>query len=763
MKLFLQLFIVFLPFSLFCQTLNQIFNLELSDGQGSPIAYASVYVEGDQIYLTNEEGKCGFIFQSASDFVKISISHVAYESMDTCLQFIPRAHKITLNNRTLETVEIIKTRLNSFTSVDGATQLSRGFVELIPSATGSSNFTMALKTLPGVQTSYDFSSGFVVRGGDLDQNQVLIDNVYLYNLNHIGGLFPIVNNEILKSVNFYNGPIPSHLGGRISSFTVLETRTPNLQYRSTKIRIGQLDADFTLDIPIIKNKLSFFTSNRLVHFMPFLLASDILYKSNVVTSSVNLGFYDSYNKLIYQANDKLNFKILFYKNQDYYLLKENGNNNSEEKSRNNWGNTAINLASIYQVSNKLSIKNCLYFTRYSRLGEIEQLKNITGKVDSIINFSSTSGFINDFTLQSNLEYIIPKGKAVAGIHLLNREIIPSKFIAKNSSGTTLNFDKLHLNEYGLFAHFYKNITKNLQMDGGLRTILSKGNGFKYFNFEPRANLVYKIKNHLSSNLAFTKTTQSVFQAGGGLTGINDEYWFQVNEKIKPQIAYIYSSGFNYTAPEFTVKSIIFYKDMYRLLDAQIGILPSYYVSYDEVLKGISKEVRGHSYGFEFNMTRQMNNFFTSMSYTYSRSLRKHAEIFDGKPFPSMFDRPHVLNWMCQYVLNSNWSLSANFLFQSGMRYSKPIGYFHDLSNTPIPIYTERNNGQLIPYHRLDLGAMRKWTSKRGNKKQLWLNIINAYNRKNVSYIFPEYEQDRFSIKKVTLLPFFPTIAYSIEF
>ena len=554
-------FIIFLRLALYGQNGKEMFNIELIDVTGAPIAYASVSVGGGQMYLTNEDGKCGFIHQTDNGQVKLSISHVAYESIDTILQPSTFIHQIILNSRTLETVEVVTSRLNRVTSIDGATQLSRGFVDLIPSMTGSSNFTMALKTLPGVQTSYDFSSGYVVRGGDLDQNQVLIDNVYLYNLNHIGGIFPVVNNEILKSVNFYSGPIPSHLGGRLSSFTVLETRTPNALERKTKFRVGLLDADVTLDIPIVKNKLSLFTSNRFVHFMPLLLASDILYRTKTVSSSVNLGFYDTYNKMVYQVNDRLNFKALFYKNKDYFQFKENGNDLSETKDRNSWGNTAFNLTSNYLISKRMSIRNSFYFTRYSRLGESVQIKKLNEQQDSIIDFSSTSGYINDYTLQSNIEYVVPKGKIVAGINWLNREIVPSKFYSKNSINTKLLFEVLRLREYGFFTHIYQNFNTKFRMDWGLRFNLAKGSNFQYLNYEPRINFIYNISEQLSANLAYSKTVQSVFQAGGGLTGINDEYWFQVNDKIKPQIAHIYSLAFDYKFSKFNMKSGMFYKKM----------------------------------------------------------------------------------------------------------------------------------------------------------------------------------------------------------
>ena len=55
----------------------------------------------------------------------------------------------------------------------------------------------ALQALPGVLTTSELSTGLVIRGGNTDQNLILLDGITVYNPSHLGGLF---SNFILEAV-----------------------------------------------------------------------------------------------------------------------------------------------------------------------------------------------------------------------------------------------------------------------------------------------------------------------------------------------------------------------------------------------------------------------------------------------------------------------------------------------------------------------------------------------------------------------------------
>ena len=46
-----------------------------------------------------------------------------------------------------------------------------------------------IQALPGVLTTSEFSTGLVIRGGNTDQNLILLDGITVYNPSHLGGVF----------------------------------------------------------------------------------------------------------------------------------------------------------------------------------------------------------------------------------------------------------------------------------------------------------------------------------------------------------------------------------------------------------------------------------------------------------------------------------------------------------------------------------------------------------------------------------------------
>ncbi|MEZ4982468.1 MAG: Plug domain-containing protein [Saprospiraceae bacterium] len=66
--------------------------------------------------------------------------------------------------------------------------------------------------LPGILHSGDNGMGGLhSRGGDTDQNLVLLDGVPVYNSGHIFHLFSIFNNEIVQNTRVLKGGFPSQI------------------------------------------------------------------------------------------------------------------------------------------------------------------------------------------------------------------------------------------------------------------------------------------------------------------------------------------------------------------------------------------------------------------------------------------------------------------------------------------------------------------------------------------------------------------------
>src|SRR5438477_9905954 len=75
----------------------------------------------------------------------------------------------------------------------------------------------AVQLLPGTVARNDYSIGYNVRGGESDQNLVLVDGITIFNPSHVGGLFSAFDANAIEKADFLTGGFPAGYSGRLSS------------------------------------------------------------------------------------------------------------------------------------------------------------------------------------------------------------------------------------------------------------------------------------------------------------------------------------------------------------------------------------------------------------------------------------------------------------------------------------------------------------------------------------------------------------------
>jgi hypothetical protein len=105
----------------------------------------------------------------------------------------------------------------------GAITVGGTAVSRVP-ALGEADVLRAASLLPGVAARNDFTAGFNVRGGESDQNLVLLDGVPIYNPFHFGGLFGTFMDEAVARLDVQTGGFPAQYGGRLSSVLDVASR-----------------------------------------------------------------------------------------------------------------------------------------------------------------------------------------------------------------------------------------------------------------------------------------------------------------------------------------------------------------------------------------------------------------------------------------------------------------------------------------------------------------------------------------------------------
>ena len=109
-----------------------------------------------------------------------------------------------------------------------------------------------IQALPGVLTTSEFSTGLVIRGGNTDQNLIMLDGITVYNPSHLGGIFSNFIVDGVKEAELIKGAYNAEYGGRLSAVLNVLSREGNKNNFRGKASLSLLSAQTTLEGPSYK-------------------------------------------------------------------------------------------------------------------------------------------------------------------------------------------------------------------------------------------------------------------------------------------------------------------------------------------------------------------------------------------------------------------------------------------------------------------------------------------------------------------------------
>ena len=98
----------------------------------------------------------------------------------------------------------------------GTISMTAAAIAGVPAA-GEPDVVRVTQLLPGVVARNDFNTGLNVRGGEADQNLILLDGYPLYNPFHLGGLASTFMDATVGGIELMTAAFPARFGGRLSS------------------------------------------------------------------------------------------------------------------------------------------------------------------------------------------------------------------------------------------------------------------------------------------------------------------------------------------------------------------------------------------------------------------------------------------------------------------------------------------------------------------------------------------------------------------
>jgi hypothetical protein len=649
-------------------------------------------------------------------------------------------------------------------------RLDNKAISQIPTFMGESDLVKAVQLMPGVSIASEGSSSFIVRGGSADQNLILLDEATVYNPSHLMGFFSVFNSDAIKDVKLYKGDIPAANGGRLSSLLDVRMKDGNKKNFDANGGIGLISSRLTIEGPIVKDKASFIISGRRTYadlFFP------LFEKRDSMLSQTTLYFFDLNAKINWDISAKDRIFISSYMGKDVFRFSGQDIN---------WGNNTETFRWNHIYNPKLFSNLTLLYSDYKYfLGNEEGTPKFTWK-SNLRDY----GLRYDFTSYPNSKNTLRFG--VTGTF---HEFNPGVFNVKMEDTTFLfKLNESQAIEYAGYISNDHRISGNLTLNYGLRfsgfsnigeatvnrydtayrfvdTVhYAKGEIYNtYTGFEPRFGLTWVINEKSSVKAAYNRTMQYVQLASNSSGGNPLDIWFPASPNVKPQSGHQVNAGYfrNFEKPGLETSVELFYKRMFDQVD---------FKDYANLLLNdrMEAELRfgdAQAYGAEFLVRRNTGKLTGWVSYTLSRSERTIIGINNNNTYLSNFDRTHNLSVVASYEITPRLSISANWVYISGVPATLPIGRYY-FGNTLIPVYSDRNEARLPDYHRMDVSI----TLKNKNKKERrfnseWnLSVYNVYNRKNpYSYYFETQKDNPQVIKsyKMSLLPIVPSITYNFTF
>ena len=715
---------------------------------GEELLYATVrVVDSDKGATTNEYG-----------FYSLTLPRGVYELRFSYVGYESRVVEVVLDKDTRLDVEIgaaatLQEVVVNATPEDEnirSTEMSVATLDmkdakLIPVLFGEQDILKTIQLLPGVSPNSEGNAGFFVRGGDADQNLVLLDEAPVYNASHLLGFFSVFNSDALKDVKLYKGGIPAQYGGRISS--VLDVRMKNGNTRSPEVSggIGLISSRLTVETPFGKDeKGSLILSGRRTY-------ADLLLKTfSKDFDETSLYFYDFNAKANYILGDKDRLYLSGYFGRDVFGLNRVGLD---------WGNTTATLRWNHVFDDRLFCNTSLIYSDFDYGFGVDNAGTAIELSSGIFNYNLKQ----DFNWFAN-----PDNTLQFGWNAIVHRFKPGQFSADDGDESTadmaLDLPAQQALETGFYLDNEQKINNRLSIYYGARLSTFSNIGpydLKTYNaadepiatqsyrsgdlyhtwwgLEPRASATFLLDEHSSVKASYNRLYQYLHLLSNSTSGTPTDLWYPSTPLVRPEIgdqwALGYFRNFQDNTWEFSVEA--YYKNLLHQVDYEDGAEPFLNPDLEaELVFG-----KGRAYGTEFFLKKNKGDLTGWVSYTLSKSERQFGAINDGNWFSARQDRTHAISVVATYRISPRVSASGAWVYYTGDAVTFPTGKYA-VDGQIVTLYSGRNGDRMPNYHRLDLGLNWQLKEHRHWSSELNFSVYNAYNRKNAFSISFEESETR---------------------
>lgn len=622
-------------------------------------------------------------------------------------------------------------------------------IKNLPALMGEVDVVRGLTMQPGIQTVSELSSGFNVRGGNTDQNLLLLNGTPIFNASHLFGFLSLINPDLVDNFRLFKGGMPVRYGERVSSVMEVDLKDGNEEQLELSGGLGIINSRLAANGPLTQNKKLLLTAGGRSSYTDWILGR----VPNPDISQSLARFYDIAGKLTYKFNARNRISGMAYLSQDAF--------STSAQTITEYSSQLANLQLRNSFSQKLTGEGNLSYSHYGY--QLTDLANGKEQEAYYLNNQMEYG-----SFRYNLRYRpLPNHTIEGGFNAINYRISPGsvKGVADTTLILPLTLHKENAIEWAGYLSDELEITPALSVSAGVRisgfsavgtpvvylydpqrpksaqTVIDSmlhdpGEISKsYLTPEPRFMVRYETPSGHTWKLNFQRVSQYLFQISNSAVISPAETWKISDYHLAPLISDQIALGFDHRMLNQNIELGIelYYKRLQNLVEYKNGA---------ELLMNPRIEssiipADGYAAGIELQARKSIGRLTGWMNYSWSKTMRRtqsewpEEQLWNGNWYPSQYDRPHDLSTVATYNISRRWRFTGNFTYMSGRPVTLPEQQYRYAGETLI-FYSERNKYRMPSYHRMDVALTLDENLRR---KRMWkgswtLSVYNLYGRHN---------------------------------
>lgn len=701
---------------------------------GEVLIGASIFFEGTSFgTITNEYGFYSLTIPEGK--YNVIFSFIGYKTTKQKIELtknIKTTLELDFNNEIIDEIIIEAEKPSDIieNNQQGEIKLTPKNIDKLTGYVGDIDLIKSLQQFPGIKNYGDGSTLFYVRGGNRDQNLIMIDDAPIFNPSHLLGFLSSITHESVSEMTIYKADFPANIGGRASSVIDIRTKDGNLKHFGGSASLSPFVSSFAVEGPIFKDRVSYFSSLRVSNF-------GWMFKK----SGFKISFTDLNIKLNYKINSNNRLFFTLYSGSDFIGRISTTGKGTYGLS---WTNSLFVIRWNHIYSSKLFSNTTFNGSIYEYYMYISKEEDKYWK-SSVKNFSLK----NDFTY-----FISPNNTSRFGFVIESYYFNPGNLYMNDSAVQAYipYVSERFSNQYVFYYNHDCKLSQKLSFRAGMRIPIWENTGpYKEYLFdesyqikdtlelkkgqkseavsipEPRFNLNYILTKKSSIKYSFNITGQYMQLLTNTVSPFTSfEVWLPISGNLKPittklnSISYIYNTGkFEITAESF-----------YKRINNQIDYADHAKMLLNPYIEGELRQGKATSYGTELTLKKIQGKINGWVSYTISKTTMQSPGINNDNPYPTFYDRPHDFNIFVSYITDKRWQFGTTWIYSTGAAVTTPTLFFY-YQGYQIPVYSNKNNDRLPDYHRLDFTIRYKINKpERKIQHDLTLIIYNVYARQN---------------------------------